>query len=453
MRRLSREDDVLDQLPRGSRMPSPIQTLGWWSRPTAYVERLRRRYGARFTLRLTGQSPFVILSDPADVRELFMAPPDVLHPGEGAILLEPVVGTHSVILLDEAPHMEQRKLLLPAFHGDKMQALAGLITELSIDALERLPRDEPVALHPLMQELTLEIILRAVFGLDEGERLDELRPRVTAMLSFGDSPLSLLPQLRTTPFGRRRFARFMRDREQADELLFALMAERRASDEDRDDVLSMLLAATHGDGSPMTDEEIRDELLTALVAGHETTASSLAFAFELLARDRGAQERLRDRDDAAFLESTINEVMRCRPVLPNPEPRRVMKPITIGGHTYPPGCVLIASAQLLHHDPELYPDPYAFRPDRFLDTKPGTYTWIPFGGGRRRCLGASFALLEMRVVLREAFARFEVTAAGAPERARRRMITITPSRGGTVILRERATAPPPAHPEAVPAAA
>jgi cytochrome P450 len=217
-----------------------------------------------------------------------------------------------------------------------------------------------------------------------------------------------------------------------------LMAERRAAGEERDDVLSMLLAATHEDGSPMTDEEIRDELLTALVAGHETTASSLAFAFELLARDRGAQERLADRDDAAFLESAINEVMRCRPVLPNPEPRRVMKPITIGGHTYPPGCVLIASAQLIHHDPEIYPEPYAFRPDRFLHTKPGTYTWIPFGGGRRRCLGASFALLEMRVVLREAFTRFEVTAAGAPEKARRRMITITPSRGGTVILRERA---------------
>jgi cytochrome P450 len=419
-------------------MPTPIQTLGWWSRPTAYVERLRRRHGKRFTLRLTGQSPFVILSDPADVRELFTAPPDVLHPGEGAVLLEPVVGTHSVILLDEGPHMEQRKLLLPAFHGDKMQRLSGLITELSVNALERLPRDEPVALHPRMQELTLEIILRAVFGLDEGEQLDELRPRLTAMLSFGDSPLSLFPQARDSRLGRRSFAKFVRDREDADRLLFALMAERRAAGEERDDVLSMLLAATHEDGSPMTDEEIRDELLTALVAGHETTASSLAFAFELLARDRGAQERLADRDDAAFLESAINEVMRCRPVLPNPEPRRVMKPITIGGHTYPPGCVLIASAQLIHHDPEIYPEPYAFRPDRFLHTKPGTYTWIPFGGGRRRCLGASFALLEMRVVLREAFTRFEVTAAGAPEKARRRMITITPSRGGTVILRERA---------------
>jgi len=309
---------VLDQLPRGSRMPAVLQTLGWWSRPVSYVERLRARYGERFTLRLAGQPPFVILSDPADVRELFMTPPDVLHPGEGAVLLEPVVGTHSVILLDEAPHMEQRKLLLPAFHGDKMQRLTGLITELTVDALEQLPRDEPVALHPRMQALTLEIILRAVFGLDEGRRLDELRPRVTSMLTFGDSPLSLLPMLRDTPLGRRRFASFMRDREEADRLLFELIAERRASDEERDDVLSMLVAAAHEDGSPMADDEIRDELLTALVAGHETTASSLAFAFELLARDRGAQERLRDRDGAAFLESTINEVMRCRPVLPNP---------------------------------------------------------------------------------------------------------------------------------------
>jgi cytochrome P450 len=348
--------------------------------------------------------------------------------------------------------MEQRKLLLPAFHGDRMQRMAGLVTELTVDALERLPRDEPVTLHPLMQELTLEIILRAVFGLDEGDALDELRPRLSAMLSFGDSPLSLLPFLRDTPVGRRRTARFLADRAAADDLLFALMAERRASGERRDDVLAMLLEAEHSDGSPMTDEEIRDELLTALVAGHETTASSLAFAFELLSRDRGAQDRLADREDAAFLESTICEVMRCRPTLPNAEPRRVVKPITIGGHTYPPGCVLIASAQLVHMDPEIYPEPHVFRPDRFLGGKPGTYTWLPFGGGRRRCIGASFAMLEMRVVLREAFARFTVVPAGAPEHVRRRMITITPARGGTVILRERSRQAAEAPPAAVAAA-
>src|SRR4051794_40396428 len=241
----------LHELPAGSRMPTALQTLGWWSRPTAYVEKLRRTHGKRFTLRLLGQPPFVVLSDPADVRELFTAPPDVLHPGEGAVLLEPIVGARSVILLDEGPHMEQRKLLLPAFHGDKMQRLTGLITELAVDALERLPRDTPVALHAHMQKLALEIILRAVFGLEEGRRLDELRPRLTAMLTFGDSPLSLVPAARETPIGRRRFAAFMRDREEADRLLFGLIAERRASGTDRDDVLAMLLGATHEDGSPM----------------------------------------------------------------------------------------------------------------------------------------------------------------------------------------------------------
>jgi cytochrome P450 len=188
----------------------------------------------------------------------------------------------------------------------------------------------------------------------------------------------------------------------------------------------------------MTDREIRDELLTALVAGHETTASSLAFAFELLSRAPGAQVRLAGPDDAEYLEATIDEVMRCRPVLPSPEPRLVKKPITIGDWTYEPDVVLFISAHAVHHDPEIYPDPLAFRPERWLGRKPGTYTWLPFGGGRRRCLGASLAMLEMRVVLREAFARFTVEPAGPPEGVRRRMITITPARGGTVILRERA---------------
>src|SRR3954454_3422252 len=196
----------------------------------------------------------------------------------------------------------------------------------------------------------------------------------------------------------------------------------------------MLLAATHTDGSPMTDDEIRDELLTSLVAGHETTASSLAFAFELLARAPQVQERLTDREDAAYLDATINEVMRCKPVLPNPEPRLVKKPVTIGGWTYPAGIILIAGAALVHTDPEIYPEPYAFRPERFLGTKPGTYTWLPFGGGRRRCLGASFALLEMRVVLRAAMERFVVAPAGPVRGPRRRMITLTPGDGGTVVL-------------------
>jgi len=425
-------------LPPGPRLPSLLQTIGWWNRPTVYVERLRARYGKRFTMRLLGQQPSVVLSDPEDLRELFAAPPDVLHPGEGARILEPIVGRNSVILLDEAPHLEQRKLLLPAFHGERMQRLTGLMVELTDRELDRWPTGEPVMLHERLQGLTMEIILRTVFGLDEGARLEGLRDRLTSILSFGDSPVSLLPAAQRVLAGRGRFGRFEEDRAQVDRELFALMADRRREGGDRDDVLAMLLAAEHEDGSPMSDEEIRDELLTALVAGHETTASSLAFAFEQLARRPEVQERLAaDPDDDRYLDATINEVLRLRPVLPNAEPRLVKQEVTIGGWTYPPGVVLIASAALVHHDPEIYPEPYAFRPERFLDTKPGTYTWIPFGGGRRRCIGASFALLEMRIVLRAAAERFTIATAGPPQRPRRRMITITPGDGARVRLGRR----------------
>jgi cytochrome P450 len=427
-------------LPPGPRLPVTLQTIGWWTRPTGYLEKLRTRYGTRFTMQLLGQPPFVVLSDPDDLRELFTAPPEVLHPGEGARILEPVVGPHSVILLDEAPHLEQRRLMLPAFHGERMQRLTGLMSELTDRELDSWPTDEPVVLHPRLQNLTLEIILRAVFGLDEGARLDRLRDRLTAILSFGDSPVSLLPAAQRLLRGRGRFGRFEEDRAEVDRELFALIADRRREGGDRDDVLTMLLAATHGDGTPMADAEIRDELLTALVAGHETTASSLAFAFEQLARVPDVQERLATEDDT-YLDATINEVLRHRPVLPNAEPRLVKQDITIGPWTYPAGVVLIASAALVHHDPQIYPEPYAFRPERFLESKPGTYTWIPFGGGRRRCLGASFALLEMRLVLRAAAERFTVAPAGQPERVRRRMITITPGDGGRVQLTARAGGP------------
>jgi cytochrome P450 len=353
-----------------------------------------------------------------------------------------VVGRHSVILLDEGPHMEQRKLLLPAFHGDRMQRLTGLIEELAERELDRWPLGEPVELHPRLQALTLEIILRAVFGLDEGPRLDALRELMPKLLAFGDNPMSLLPMFQRPIFGRGPFAEFLRIREEVDGHLFELMDERRAEagDTGRGDVLGSLLEAVHEDGSAMRDDEIRDELLTALVAGHETTASSLAFAFAEIARAPGIADEL-VAGDPAYLEAVINETLRRRPVLPNAEPRMVVKEFETGGYTYPPGVVLIVSAQLIHHDPDIYPDPYAFRPERFLDRKPGTYTWLPFGGGRRRCIGASFALLEMRVALRQAAARFTFRPA-APGAAgvRRRMITITPGDGARVILGERLAA-------------
>ncbi|HEV7774014.1 MAG TPA: cytochrome P450 [Conexibacter sp.] len=434
-------------LPPGPRTPAALQTIGWWTRPLAYTAHLQARYGSPFTMRLLGQPPFVVLSDPADLRALFTADPDVLHPGEGARLLKPIVGANSVILLDGTTHLEQRKLMLPAFHGDRMQRLTGLMTELTERELESWPLGEPVELHPRLQNLTLEIILRAVFGLDEGPRLDRLRAWLPEILSFGDSPVSLVPQVQRAFGGFGRFARFAKVRAQADAELFALIEERRRDGVERDDVLAMLLAARHSDGSPMADEEIRDELMTALVAGHETTASSLGFAFEQLARSSEIHARIADDDE--YLDATINEILRRRPVLPNPEPRLVKREITIGDWTYPEGVVLIGGAYAVHHDPEIYPDPYAFRPERFLGRKPGTYTWLPFGGGRRRCLGASFALLEMRLVLRAAAERFTLAPAGPRARPRRRMITITPGDGARVLVTRRVAAaaavPRPGH--------
>jgi len=438
---------VNSQLPPGPRMPSTLQLVGWWNRPTAYLERCRARYGRRFTMRLLGQPPFVVLSDPDEIKQVLTAAPDVLHPGEGARILEPVVGSHSVILLDEDPHLRERKLLLPAFHGERMQRLSGLMSELADLEVESWPRDEPVTLHPRLQGLTLEIILRAVFGLERGAQLDELRGLVTEILAFSESPMSLVPQAQRLLAGRGPVGRLERAGADADELIFELVEERRREGAEGEDVLSMLLGAEHEDGSPMSQRELRDELMTALVAGHETTASQLSWAFERLAREPEVQAKLHaeldEAADEAYLTATIQEILRRRPVLPSAEPRLVKKTVEIGGISYEPGVVLIASAYLVHHDAAIYPQPYAFRPERFLEQAPGTYTWIPFGGGRRRCIGASFALLEMKLVLKAVLERYALAPAGErAETTRRRGITISPAEGSRVILRDRSTAGP-----------
>jgi cytochrome P450 len=473
--------DLRALLPPGPTTPAVVQMAATWTRPAASLERLRRRYGKRITVQLPFQPPFVMLSDPTDIKELFTAPPDVVHPGEGARVLEPLIGRNSVILLDEDLHLEQRKLMLPAFHGEKMQRLTGTMTALAEREVESWPRERPVALHPRLQRLTLDIILRAVFGLEQGQRFEDLREVLTNVLAFSENPLSLLPALRRVAGWTGPIRRFNQLTRRAHELMFELVEERRAAEQAGeplgDDVLAMLLQARHEpddsgaaqtgeaggraggkpEGSPMSATELRDELMTALVAGHETTASQLAWGFELLAREPAVVARLTDEVDAGesdeYLTATIHEILRHRPVLPNAEPRLTKGPITIGGFQYPAGVSLVASAYLLHHDPDIYPEPYAFRPERFVGKAPGTYTWIPFGGGRRRCLGASFAMQEMKIVLRVALSRCELAAAGPrPERTGRRSITFSPPAGATVVLREReraATRSPAPEPLAV----
>jgi len=445
---------VTQNLPPGPRAPSLYQGLGMWTRPLASLERYRARYGKRFTVRFPFTPPFVIITEPDQVKEIYTAPADVLHPGEGARVLEPLVGRNSVILLDGDVHMEQRKLILPAFHGERMERLTELVRGVAEEEIGSWGSTE-IDLHPRLQALTLEIILRAVFGLDPGPRLDALRDTLAALLAYGDSPMTLI-QGPTDPDAMARQMRlfnrvgplrgFLNYRLRTDALIQEQIDERRGEEGEREDVLAMMLEARHEDGTPMSDAELRDELMTLLVAGHETTASTLAWAFERLSRELHVLATLADEargsDDEDYLLATIRETLRRRPVLPNTAPRLVKKPIEVGGWHYEPGVSLVANAYLLHHDPDIYPEPYAFRPERFLDEKPGTYTWIPFGGGRRRCIGMSFAMLEMRVVLRSMLRAYDLEPVGAAhEPARRRNITVRPARGSRVAL---APAPTPA---------
>lgn len=442
----------MTKLPAGPPMPSALQSVGWWARPIPFLEKSRAQYGKTFTVRLMGESPFVVVSDPADLKAVFTADPDVLHPGEGARILEPIVGPTSILLLDGERHLNQRKLVLPAFHGKKMAALNDVVAEVAEREIASWPAGSQ-ALHPQLQKLTLAVIVRAVFGLDRGARFDRLSHLLTEMMEFGTSPLSLLPPFQRdwVPFGP--WPRFREARAGADREIFALISERRAAGdaEDGDDVLSTLLLAVHEDGEPMSDEEIRDELLTLLVAGHETTATELAWCFERLVRNPDVLRTLVAEIDAGreeYVTATIRETLRGRPVLPMAQPRKVKSPFELSGRTYEPGVNFFPSAYLVQHDPEIYPDPYSFRPERFLENDPGTYTWIPFGGGRRRCIGASFAMLEMGIVLKALLAGTELSVGSAGlEVGRRRSITVCPSGGAEVELSPRETAVSAIEPE------
>lgn len=444
------------ELPTGPPWPALIQGLGHWCRPLAYTERLRARYGKRFTVRLPGTPPFVFHSEPEHIKEIFTAPPELLHPGYGSRVLEPLVGRNSVLLLDGGAHMRQRKLMLPAFHGERMAGLEDLVREVAQAEVEGWSPGATARLHPRMQSLTLEIILRAVFGMEPGRRLDTMRDALTKLLAYSESALGLLPPPDDPAALERNMKLLNRAgpmkgwldwRDRTDDLIAEQIDERRREESrEPDDVLAMLLEARHEDGSPLSDLELRDELMTLLAAGHETTASSLAWAFAQLSRNPGAlatlQSEVASGDDGPYLLATIYETLRHRPVLPNAMPRFVRKPVRVGGWDYEPGTSLIASAYLVHHDEDVYPEPYVFRPERFVDTKPGTYSWIPFGGGRRRCLGSGLAILEMRVVLATVLRSFEISGAGGgPEVARRRNITVSPSLGARVALEHRAAVP------------
>jgi cytochrome P450 family 135 len=427
------------RLPPGPPLPRPVQTAIWSRQARRMLFFCQDRYGDIFRLKIAYEGTWVMLADPDAVKQVFTGDPRVFHAGEGNQILETFLGPNSVLVLDEKPHMSQRKLLLPPFHGARMQGYEQAMTEIAAREIESWPSGTPYELRPRMQAITLDIILRTVFGVGEGERLAELREALRDFLDLTTNPRLLLPVLLVGPNRVRRLGAFRRRIERVDRLIYREIAERRRAGgvEERDDILSMLVGASHEDGSPMRDEEMRDELLTLLVAGHETTATSLAWAVERLSRHPEKLERLRGEVEAGadeYLTATIQETLRLRPVI-SIVIRRLTEPVELGGYELPAGVSVTPSVYLVHRNPEIYPEPNAFRPERFLDTPPGTYTWIPFGGGVRRCLGASFAQFEMSVVLKELVKRREIRPADArPERVFRRAITETPRHNARVVL-------------------
>ena len=427
-------------LPPGSKLPALLQAVRYAREPLGFLIKLQERHGDVFMLDFPYFGRLVYVADPALVKQLFTTSPEEAHAGEAnATVLEPALGPHSVLTLDEAPHMRQRKLLLPPFHGERIERYGELIRAATRSEMEGWPVGEPFALRPHTQRITLTVIMRAVFGVADEDRLVRFQ-RVIERFSDRVSAVIAFPMLRRHLGPWSPWTRFVRAREELDAFIYEEISLRRAeiaAGEEHDDVLSLLLEARHEDGSPMSDQELRDELVTVLAAGHETTATGLAWAMERLLRTPRALGKLRESLAAGedeYLAATVRETLRARPVIVDVA-RKLTVPLEIGSYELPAGTFVMAAIAALHHRPDLFPDPEQFRPERFVEEKADNYAWIPFGGGVRRCIGAAFAEYEMRIVLREFVERAALSAPDPkPEKVKVRNITLAPGKGAVVRL-------------------
>ncbi|HET7454473.1 MAG TPA: cytochrome P450 [Solirubrobacterales bacterium] len=426
-----------------------VQTLRWAFRPVAFMQDCRRQFGDSFSVRFLGfERPMVLISDPEAIKALYREREHGLPPGRD-IVLGPILGAKSLLLQEGAEHLSRRKLMLPSFHGERMRSYEETMTAIVDAEIDTWPLHEEFPIHARMQAVTLEVILRVVFGVSTGPRLDRLREMLSSVLVETASPgRQVWGLVKQRWGGGGMFERFADQLREVDELLFAEIAEHRERPdlEEREDMLSMLMRAEFEDGTRMEDRELRDQLMTLLLAGHETTATALAWTFDLLLRHPAALERLRDSLAAGeedYLRATISESLRLRPVIPLAG-RRLAKELSVDGMTLPAGTDVTPAIWLTHTRADLYPEPFAFKPERFLEVGPDTYAWIPFGGSVRRCIGATFAEFEMRVVLREVLTRCELHKADPrPERTGRRNITFSPKAGTPVVLTARQSAREP----------
>jgi cytochrome P450 len=409
--------------------------MRYWSR---FVRACRRRYGKVFTIRAAMAPPMVYLSDPAEIKRVFAGDPGVFHAGEANAMLAGLLGDSSVLVIDDDVHRDRRRLMLPPFRRDAVARQAELMAEIAATNIAGWPVGRPFAVAPKMSEITLEVILRTVIGASDPARLAALRAVMPKLLNVG--PWASLAISRPALQRRRPWRAFWERMQEADELLFAEIAERRADPNlaERTDVLAMLVRATDDDGGSLSDCELRDQLMTLLVAGHDTTATALSWALERLIRhpailDKAVQAA--DAGDAAgdeYLDALAKETLRIRPVVP--DVGRILKgSVELAGYRLPAGVMVVPGIGLVHSDSEVYPDAERFDPDRMVGATLSPTTWFPFGGGNRRCLGATFAMVEMRVVLREILRRVELAATTAPgETQRVKHVIMVPRNGGRI---------------------
>ena len=433
--------------------PGLLRAFGFVRRPFQFLDACARRYGDWFTVRVPGLPPFVFTSDPEAIRDVFSGDPEQLHAGEANAPLAAFVGPHSVLLLDGAAHLRQRRLLLPPFHGERMQTYGRVMREITDHAIDAWPLGQPFPIHRSFQAITFEVILRTVFGFDEGPELARLRSCLMRLSKlFASGVLLQVPAFQIELGGWSPWGRVVRLKREVEEIFYAEFARRRTrGTSGRDDVLSLLLEARDEQGAPMADEVLRDEMLTLLLAGHETTAASLAWVIHRVLARPDVMAQLTEEivrvgcepqriNDLVYLDAVIKETSRLDPVIPNVG-RRLHVPLRIGGRDLPAGPIVAPCIYLAHRRPDLWPDPERFDPERFVGTRIDPAAFFPFGGGTRRCIGAAFATYEMKVVLARILSRVTLQPApGYRARLVRRSIAFVPSEGLPVVVSERSAA-------------
>ena len=426
--------------------PGPSRVLNTWrfqTRPVALLEDARRRYGDVWMLRLVGHTDFVMVSDPKLIEDVFTADPTVLYTGSGTG--KPVMGARSAIIVNERDHEEMRELLNPLFRGESVQRYNSLTSQIAQQELAAWTMHEPQSLMPLMQGITLKVIMSAIFGVTEADRQEALTERIETLIEWGSGPARMAKMHRSQRLGKPPPKSLPKARDPLDEMVYQVIARAREDPalEERDDVLALLLRARYPDGRALTDQELRDHLVTLLIQGHASTADALSWALERLMRTPEVHERLREEvqsNGEEYVDAVAKETLRMRPPL-GMCTRLVNKPFKLGDYDLEPGRLIAPCIYLVHHREDIYPEPERFRPERFLEKPVGKYTWIPFGGGYRECLGGFFAMHEIKTVLRTLMkqARFELVDE-ADENVRLRRVGMSPKEGAQARLVERVPA-------------